>query len=124
MEEKRKNKRLDLDVNVQLERLDEDGVTTLKFVHVDVTDISKSGIGFDCKKKLEMNSYYDAKIQIWTKEVVDAVIQIVRSDIAVILLFVLPKACRKTACCTRLRSMMSRKTLPVRGWKVLSMRIK
>ena len=49
MEEKRKNKRLDLDVNVQLERLDEDGVTTLKFVHVDVTDISKSGIGFDCK---------------------------------------------------------------------------
>ena len=50
MEEKRKNKRLDLDVNVQLERLDEDGVTTLKFVHVDVTDISKSGIGFDCKK--------------------------------------------------------------------------
>ena len=41
MEEKRKNKRLDLDVNVQLERLDEDGVTTLKFVHVDVTDISK-----------------------------------------------------------------------------------
>ncbi len=73
MEEKRKNKRLDLDVNVQLERLDEDGVTTLKFVHVDVTDISKSGIGFDCKKKLEINSYYDAKIQIWTKEVVDAV---------------------------------------------------
>ena len=72
MEEKRKNKRLDLDVNVQLERLDEDGVTTLKFVHVDVTDISKSGIGFDCKKKLEINSYYDAKIQIWTKEVVDA----------------------------------------------------
>ena len=63
MEEKRKNKRLDLDVNVQLERLDEDGVTTLKFVHVDVTDISKSGIGFDCKKKLEINTYYDAKIQ-------------------------------------------------------------
>ena len=30
MEEKRKNKRLDLDVNVQLERLDEDGVTTVK----------------------------------------------------------------------------------------------
>ena len=68
MEEKRKNKRLDLDVNVQLERLDEDGVTTLKFVHVDVTDISKSGIGFDCKKKLEMNSYYDAKIQIGQKK--------------------------------------------------------
>ena len=46
MEEKRKHKRLDLDVSVQLERLDEDGVTTLKYVHVDVTDISRSGIGF------------------------------------------------------------------------------
>lgn len=78
MEEKRKHKRLDLDVNVQLERLDEEGVTTLKYVHVDVTDISRSGIGFTCSKELEIGTYYDTKIQIWTKEVVDAVIEIVR----------------------------------------------
>ena len=38
MEEKRRHKRLDIDVSVQLERLDEDGVTTLKYCHVDVTD--------------------------------------------------------------------------------------
>ena len=44
MEEKRRHKRLDIDVSVQLERLDEDGVTTLKYCHVDVTDISRSGI--------------------------------------------------------------------------------
>ena len=44
MEEKRRHKRLDIDVSVQLERLDED----------------------------------DTKIQIWTKEVVDAVVEIVR----------------------------------------------
>lgn len=80
MEEKRKHKRLDLDVTVQLERLDEEGVTTLKFVHVDVTDISKSGMGFNCKKKLEIGSYYDTKIQIWTKEIVDAVLEIVRME--------------------------------------------
>lgn len=80
MEEKRKHKRLDLDVTVQLERLDEEGVTTLKYIHVDVSDISKSGIGFKCRKKLEIGSYYDAKIQIWTKEVVDAVIEIVRCE--------------------------------------------
>ena len=35
MEEKRRHKRLDIDVSVQLERLDEDGVTTLKYCHVD-----------------------------------------------------------------------------------------
>ena len=80
MEEKRKHKRLDLDVSVQLERLDEDGVTTLKYVHVDVTDISRSGIGFSSKQKLEVGTYYDTKIQIWTKEIVNAVVEIVRSE--------------------------------------------
>ena len=79
MEEKRKHKRLDLDVNVQLERLNEDGVTTLKYVHVDVTDISRSGIGFKSTQELATGTYYDTKIQIWTKEVVDCVIEIVRA---------------------------------------------
>ena len=49
MEEKRKHKRLDLEVRIELERLDQ-----------------------------EVDTYYDTKIQIWTKEVVDAVVQIVR----------------------------------------------
>ncbi|MBQ8279344.1 MAG: PilZ domain-containing protein [Roseburia sp.] len=80
MEEKRRHKRLDLDVSLQLERLDEDGVTTLKFVHVDVTDISRSGLGFTSKQELVVGTYFDAKIQIWTKEVIDAVIEIVRCD--------------------------------------------
>ena len=80
MEEKRKHKRLDLDVNVQLERLDEEGVTTLKYVHVDVTDISRSGIGFNCQKELAIGTYYDTKIQIWTKEVIPAIIRIVRCE--------------------------------------------
>jgi D-mannonate dehydratase len=80
MEEKRKHKRLDLDVNVQLERLDEEGITTLKYVHVEVTDISRSGIGFKSQQELETGTYYDAKVQIWTKEVIDAVIEIVRRE--------------------------------------------
>lgn len=80
MEEKRKHKRLDLDVSIELERLDEEGYTTLKYVHVTVTDISRSGIGFKSSQKLETGSYYNTKIQIWTKEVVDAVIEIVRVD--------------------------------------------
>ena len=46
MEEKRKHKRLELDVTVELERLDEDGVTTLRYSHVEVVDISRTGIGF------------------------------------------------------------------------------
>ena len=80
MEEKRKHKRLELDVTVELERLDKDGVTTLKFVHVDITDLSRSGIGFRSKQELEVGTYYDTKLTIWTKEVIDAVIEIVRSS--------------------------------------------
>ncbi len=47
MDERRKHKRLDLDVSVQLERLDQDDITTLKFIHVVVTDISRSGFSLD-----------------------------------------------------------------------------
>ena len=80
MEERRRSKRLDLDVSVQLERLDTDGVTTLKFIHVDVVDVSKTGIGFTATQKLEAGTYYDMKLQIWTKEVIDAVVEIVRVE--------------------------------------------
>ena len=51
MNEKRRHKRLDLDVSLQLERLDEAGVTTFKYAHVEVTDISRSGLGFKSKQE-------------------------------------------------------------------------
>jgi c-di-GMP-binding flagellar brake protein YcgR len=78
MEERRRHKRLDLDVSVELERLDTEGTTTLKFVHVDVTDLSKLGIGFQCDKQLEIGSFYDVRLTIWTKEIISSVIEIVR----------------------------------------------
>lgn len=80
MEEKRKSKRLDLDVTVELERIDTDEVTTLKYIHVETTDLSKSGIGFKSKQELEIGSFYNTKLQIWTKEVIESVIEIVRCD--------------------------------------------
>lgn len=80
MQEKRKHKRLSLSVEIQLERLDQDGVTTLKMITVDVTDISRSGIGFRSDQKLDIDAYFDTKIQIWTKEVINAVIRVVRRE--------------------------------------------
>lgn len=80
MEEKRKNKRLDLDVSVELERLDQGDVTTLKIIHVETTDLSKSGIGFKSKQELAVGSFYNTKLQIWTKEVIEAVVEIVRCE--------------------------------------------
>ncbi len=80
MEEKRKNKRLDLSVDIELERLDQDGITTLKYAHVEVTDISRTGIGFNSKTKLALDSFYNTKIQIWTGEILNTVLEIVRES--------------------------------------------
>ena len=79
MDEKRRNKRLDLEVSVEMERLDKDeNITAMKFIHVDVTNISRSGIGFFSNIELVPNTFYNSKIQIWTKEIVNAVIKIAR----------------------------------------------
>lgn len=79
MDEKRKNKRLDLEVSVEMERLDQDeNITKMKFIHVDVINISRSGLGFFSGVELAPNTFYNAKIQIWTKEIVNAVLKIAR----------------------------------------------
>lgn len=79
-EERRRHKRLDLDVAVEIERLDDDGITTLKYATVQVADISKSGMGFTSKEKLEVGSFYDVRLQIWTKEIINAVVEIIRRE--------------------------------------------
>ena len=79
MNEKRNSRRLDLDVTVELERIDDNSeVTTIKLVNADVTDLSRSGIGFTSKEKLDLDSFYNTKLQIWTRETLDAVVEIVR----------------------------------------------
>ena len=80
MEEKRKDRRLDLDVAIELERLDQGDMTTLKMVHVKVTDLSSSGMGFHTMQPLENGALYDTRITIWTKEVIPAVVRIVRCE--------------------------------------------
>jgi len=81
MEEKRRDRRLDLDVTIELSRIDEaDGVTTLKLLHVEVTDMSRSGIGFKTRQELEVGSFYNTKIQIWTKDIIEAIVKIARCN--------------------------------------------
>ena len=79
MDEKRNAKRLDLDVVIELSRIDgDDGITTVKMARVDVVDLSRSGIGFVAKQKFEVGSFYNTKVQIWTKDIIEAIIKIVR----------------------------------------------
>lgn len=79
MEEKRKHKRLDISVKVEIERIDAEEVTTVKYVDVDVVNISKTGLAFRTKgAHFGDGAFFDAKIQIWTKETIDTVFKVVR----------------------------------------------
>lgn len=77
MKEKRNSRRLDLDVIIDLERID-NGNTTVKSITVETIDLSRSGIGFKTQELLELDSFYNVKLQIWTKETINAIIKIVR----------------------------------------------
>ena len=78
MEEKRKNKRTDLDINVSLGIITEDVSKEKEYIDVEITDVSKMGLGFKTDRQLLVGDCFDARIQIWTKEIIDAVLKVVR----------------------------------------------
>lgn len=48
---------------------------------ITITDVSKSGVGFECKESLQIGEVYEAYLTIWTKEVLHAFLQIVRIEL-------------------------------------------
>ena len=50
-------------------------------VAINIADISKTGIGFECKEPLQIGEVYEAYLTIWTKEVIHAFLQIVRIEL-------------------------------------------
>ena len=77
MEEKRKAKRLVLNAHVIIKRLDDQRHDRIP---VDVLDLSKTGIGFQCAQRLAQGSMYEAEIVLWTKETINCFINITRID--------------------------------------------
>jgi hypothetical protein len=75
MNEKRKYKRSDLDVTVQMRRCDS---PEHKSLTVEVHDLSREGMGFYSADDIKLGEFYDAEIVIWTKEVIKVVLKIVR----------------------------------------------
>lgn len=78
MEERRKNRRLELSSKLLIKRLDTDDVA--KEVNIDVSDVSKTGVGFLCAEKLEIGAVYEVFLTLWTKEVLHCFIEIVRIE--------------------------------------------
>lgn len=75
MDERRKNKRTGMMSTLVIKRLDDN---SNEEVAVSILDVSKSGIGFECADQLQIGEVYEAFLTIWTKEVIHALLQIVR----------------------------------------------
>lgn len=77
--ERRKSQRTELKSNIVLKRLDQDGQQDEK-VPIDVNDVSKTGVGFQCSVPLTIGAVYEGFLTIWTKEVIHAFFEIVRIE--------------------------------------------
>ena len=49
-------------------------------VSINITDVSKGGVGFTCNKALEIGAVYESFLEIWTKEVLHTFLEIVRIE--------------------------------------------
>lgn len=78
MEERRKNRRMELSAKLLIKRLDADHPP--REVNIDVSDVSKTGAGFSCSEALEIGAVYEVFLTLWTKEVLHCFLQIVRIE--------------------------------------------
>ena len=77
MDEKRKSKRTELLSKLLIKRLDG---SKIEDASIEVTDLSKTGVGFSSTKVLSIGAVYEAFLTIWTKEVLHAFVEIVRIE--------------------------------------------
>ncbi|MCR5304847.1 MAG: PilZ domain-containing protein [Lachnospiraceae bacterium] len=77
-QERRKSERMELRSSIVLKRLDQGGSD--EKVDIDVSDVSKTGVGFSCNTPLTIGAVYEAFLTIWTKEVLHAFLEIVRIE--------------------------------------------
>lgn len=75
MQEKRKNERTELTSRLIIKQLDGN---VKKEVSIEVTDVSKTGVGFACTEPLGIGAIYEGYLTIWTKESIHAFMEIVR----------------------------------------------
>jgi hypothetical protein len=78
MEEKRHSQRSELTSTLVIKRLD--SADAGMQVTIDITDVSKGGVGFTCSQALEIGAVYESFLEIWTKEVLHAFLEIIRIE--------------------------------------------
>lgn len=77
MQERRKNRRIELNSHLIIKSLDEE----MREVGIEISDVSKTGVGFISTEKLAIGTVYEAYLRIWTQEVLHAFLEIIRIEI-------------------------------------------
>lgn len=77
MEERRKNRRMELSSRLLIKSLDKEANEEIS---IEITDMSKTGIGFICENLLHIGTVYEAALTIWMKESIHAFLEIVRME--------------------------------------------
>lgn len=82
MEERRRSKRMELSAKLLVKRMDKSvyGEEINDEVNIEITDVSKTGVGFLCDAGLEVGAVYESFLTIWTKEVLHCFLEVVRVD--------------------------------------------
>lgn len=77
MEERRKNRRMELDSKLLIKSLND---SEQEEVAIEVSDVSKTGIGFTCDNELAIGTVYEAYLTIWMKEQLHIFLEVIRKD--------------------------------------------
>lgn len=83
-QEKRWAERMGINVKIKVNSLEnartEDKAVNNGEFEVSVVNISKGGMAFVSSEFLPINSFYDAKVVLWTRDSFNAIIEIVRTE--------------------------------------------
>lgn len=80
MDEKRRAERTMLESKLIIKALGKDVEEKETETDIEIIDVSKNGVGFSCKEKLEIGEVYEGFLTIWTKEVLHCFMEIVRIE--------------------------------------------
>lgn len=82
MEEKRRAKRMPITLSLEINNLYKQDNVQVVDLHapIEVTDISKTGVGFSTKSVLPIGYYFNANINLGNEDTLHSVIQIIRTQ--------------------------------------------
>ena len=82
-EEKRRSKRMEINVDIKLNKIQNQllplDIREDEFA-VNLVNISKDGIAFRSPERLPLNSFYDTTIELWNKEKISSISEIIRME--------------------------------------------